>query len=41
MVYLHQHTVISLYRLNGNESVLEIFVYPGSNSAFYGPEMNL
>ena len=38
---LYQHTVITLYRLDRNEKLLEIFAYPSSNHAFYGPELNL
>ena len=38
---LHQHTVITLYRLDRNEELLEIFAYLSSNRAFYAPELNL
>ena len=38
---LHQHTVIAMYYLDRNETLLETFAYPGNNSTFYGPELNL
>ena len=37
---LHQHTVISLYRLNRNGKSLEILACPSNNHVFQGPEMN-
>ena len=39
--YLHQHTVIALYRLDRNEKSLRIFEYPSYNRAFYRPELNI
>ena len=41
VVCLHQHAVIALCRLDGNEKLLEIITYPSKNLAFYGPELNL
>ena len=38
---LHQHTVITLYRLDRNEKLLETFAYPSNKCAFCGPELNL
>ena len=38
---LYQHTKIALYRLNRNEKLLQIFVKPSNNCAFYRPELNL
>ena len=41
MSCLHLHTVIVLYRLYGNDYLLDIFVYPSNHRAFSGPELNL
>ena len=38
---LHQHTVIAFYRLDRNDKLFEMFTYPSSNRAFYGPKLNL
>ena len=40
---LHQHTLIAntLYRLDRNEKLVEIFAYPSNNRVFYGVELNL
>ena len=38
---LHQHTEIALDRLDRNEKLLEILVYPTNNRAFHGPGLNL
>ena len=35
VVYLHQHTVILLYRLVRNEKLLEMFAYPSNTRTFY------
>ena len=37
----HLHTVITLYRLDGNENFLKIFAYSSNNLAFYGLELSL
>ena len=34
VVCLHHHTVITLYRLDKNEKLLEIFAYHSKNRAF-------
>ena len=34
------NTVIILYRLDGNEKLLEIFACFSNNRVFYGPELN-
>ena len=39
--FLQIHTVISLYRLDGNKKFLESLVYSSYSRAFYGPELDL
>ena len=41
VVCLHLHTVITLYRLDGNKKLLKIFAYASNTRAFYRPELNL
>ena len=41
MVWLHLQTVTSLYGLDGNNKLLEIYSYPSNNHTFYRPELNL
>ena len=41
VVSLHVHIVIALYRLDGNEELLEIFGYSSNSHAFHGPDVNL
>ena len=41
VVWLHKHTVIVFYCLDGNKKLLEIFAYPSNNRLFYGPKLNL
>ena len=38
MVCFQVHTVIALYRLDGNEALLEIFVYPSNSRVLIVPE---
>ena len=39
-VFVHQHTVIDLYRHDGNEVYRKVFAYPSNNRVFYGQELN-